>query len=106
MIAMVLSAGIRSIVATAMLLFMTAIVPAFAEKFAPDGAPDPTASVTSERALLNQLPRVQGQITIPDMKASVLIQPVGRSWDYFHEVLLHWGGAIVILGTIIMLGVA
>ncbi|HWX05005.1 MAG TPA: formate dehydrogenase subunit gamma [Bradyrhizobium sp.] len=27
-------------------------------------------------------------------------------WDYFHEVLLHWGGAIVILGTIALLGLA
>jgi formate dehydrogenase subunit gamma len=36
----------------------------------------------------------------------VLIQPAGRTWDYFHEILLHWGGAIVILGTIAMLGLA
>jgi len=36
----------------------------------------------------------------------VLIQPVGRTWAYFHEVLLHRGGAIVILGTIAMLGLA
>jgi formate dehydrogenase subunit gamma len=34
------------------------------------------------------------------------MQPEGRTWDYFHEVLLHWGGAIVILGTIVLLGVA
>ena len=36
----------------------------------------------------------------------MLIQPAGRTWDYFHEVLLHWGGAIVILGMIAILGVA
>jgi formate dehydrogenase subunit gamma len=36
----------------------------------------------------------------------VLIQPAGRTWDYFHEVLLHWGGAVVILGTIGVLGLA
>ena len=103
---MAISAGIRSIAVAAMLLIMTAMVPAFAEKFAPDGAPDPSASVIGERALLNQVPRVEGQITIPDVKASVLIQPMGRTWDYFHEVLLHWGGAIVILGTIVVLGAA
>jgi formate dehydrogenase subunit gamma len=36
----------------------------------------------------------------------VLIQPAGRQWDYFHEVLLHWGAAAVILGTIGLLAVA
>ncbi len=36
----------------------------------------------------------------------MLIQPAGRTWDYFHEVLLHWGGAVVILGTIVLLGAA
>jgi len=40
------------------------------------------------------------------VKAAVLIQPAGRTWDYFHEVLLHWGGAIVILGMIAVLGAA
>jgi formate dehydrogenase subunit gamma len=101
-----LSARIRSIAVSISLLIMTAMVPAFAEKFAPDGAPDPTASATSERTLLSQVPRIEGQITIPDVKSSVLIQPMGRSWDYFHEALLHWGGAIVILGTIVALGMA
>ena len=46
-----------------------------------------------------QEPRIQGRIDIPDARASVLIQPAGRQWDYFHEVMLHWGGAIVLLGT-------
>ncbi len=46
------------------------------------------------------MPRAEGRIDIPDTKAGVLIQPAGRTWDYFHEVLLRWGGAIVILGTI------
>jgi formate dehydrogenase subunit gamma len=62
--------------------------------------------VTSEQSLLKQFPRIEGRIDIPDTKASVLIQPIGRSWDYFHEVLLHWGAAIVILGTIVLLGAA
>ena len=35
-----------------------------------------------------------------------MIQPAGRTWDYFHEVLLRWGAAILILGTILLLGVA
>ena len=77
-----------------------------AQKLGPDGAPNPTASVTSERELFRQFPRAEGRIDIPDTKASVLIQPAGRTWDYFHEVLLHWGGAIVILGMVAVLGAA
>ncbi|WMT77437.1 formate dehydrogenase subunit gamma [Bradyrhizobium sp. Ash2021] len=53
-----------------------------------------------------QAPRIEGRIDIPDRKASVLIQPAGRTWDYFHEVLLHWVAAVVILGTIVLLGAA
>ena len=87
-----------------LLLGIAAFGPAIAQKLGPDGAPNPTASVTSERDLLKQVPRIEGRIDIPDNKASVLIQPAGRTWDYFHEVLLHWGGAIVILGTIVLLG--
>jgi len=88
------------------LLIITAAVPAQAEKFAPDGAPDPAASVIDQGTLLKQAPRIQGRIDIPDRKASVLIQPAGRTWDYFHEVLLHWGAAVVIVGMIALLGLA
>jgi formate dehydrogenase subunit gamma len=89
-----------------LLLGLMVAAPAVAQKLGPDGAPNPTASVTSERNLLKQFPRAEGRIDIPDTKAAVLIQPAGRTWDYFHEVLLHWGGAVVILGTIVMLGLA
>ncbi len=68
--------------------------PAIAQKLGP------------EQTLLKQVPRIAGRIDIPDTKAAVLIQPAGRTWDYFHEVLLHWGGAIVILGMIAVLGAA
>src|SRR4030081_1112710 len=93
----------------AALLFSAAVAapaPMLAQKVGPDGAPNPTASVTAQRDLLMQAPRVEGRIDIPDRKASVLIQPAGRTWDYFHEVLLHWGAAAVILGTIVLLGAA
>ena len=83
-----------------------AAAPAFAQKLGPDGAPNPDASVVSQRTLLEQAPRIQGRIDIPDVKASVLMQPAGRTWDYFHEVLLHWSGAIVIVGTIGLLALA
>jgi formate dehydrogenase subunit gamma len=99
---------VRIRLATMVILLLGLIVaaPAVAQKFGPDGAPNPTASVTSQRDLLKQVPRAEGRIDIPDTKAAVLIQPAGRTWDYFHEVLLHWGGAVVILGTIVLLGLA
>ena len=99
-------ARIRLVTFVVFLLGLMVAAPAVAQKLGPDGAPDPSASVTSERNLLKQFPRVEGRIDIPDTKAAVLIQPAGRTWDYFHEVLLHWGGAVVILGTIVMLGLA
>ena len=89
-----------------LILFGVAAAPVCAQKLGPDGAPNPTASVTNERTLLEQAPRIQGRIDIPDAKASVLMQPAGRTWDYFHEILLHWGGAIVIVGTIALLALA
>jgi formate dehydrogenase subunit gamma len=99
-------ARVRLVAIAVMLLGIVVSAPAVAQKLGPDGAPNPTASVTSERTLLKQTPRVEGRIDIPDTKAGVLIQPEGRTWDYFHEVLLHWSGAIVLLGTIVLLGVA
>jgi formate dehydrogenase subunit gamma len=106
MIVMTFLANIRLVIIAMMLLAIAVSGPAIAQKLGPDGAPNPTASVTSERDLLKEFPRVEGRIDIPDSKAAVLIQPAGRTWDYFHEVLLHWGGAIVILGTIALLGLA
>jgi formate dehydrogenase subunit gamma len=90
----------------ALILVGLAAVPVSAQKLGPDGAPNPDASVTNQRTLLEQAPRIQGRIDIPDVKASVLMQPAGRTWDYFHEVLLHWSGAIVIVGTIALLALA
>jgi formate dehydrogenase subunit gamma len=103
---MTLLAQLRLLALAIMLVGMMASAPALAQKLGPDGAPNPTASVTSERDLLKQVPRAEGRIDIPDTKAAVLIQPAGRTWDYFHEVLLHWGGAIVIVGTVVLLGLA
>jgi formate dehydrogenase subunit gamma len=103
---MTLPVSIRPLVFTVALLMMAAAAPAHAQKLGPDGAPNPTASVVDQATLLKQGPRIEGRIDIPDRKAAVLMQPAGRTWDYFHEVLLHWGGAIVILGTIALLALA
>jgi formate dehydrogenase subunit gamma len=103
---MMLLARLRLVAAAALLVAAVASGPAAAQKLGPDGAPNPTASVPSEQQLLKEFPRIEGRIDIPDTKARVLIQPMGRSWDYFHEVLLHWGAAIVLLGTLLLLGAA
>lgn len=101
-----LPAPIRLATLVLMLVGIVLSAPAIAQKLGPDGAPNPTASVIDQQTLLRQVPRVEGRIDIPDTKAAVLIQPAGRTWDYFHEVLLHWAGAIVILGMIVVLGAA
>ena len=101
-------AHIRSfivIIALAILIVIAAI-PAIAQQLGPDGAPNPTASAVSEDQLLQQLPRIEGQIDIPNERERVLEQPAGRHWDHFHEVTLRWSGAIVILGMIAALGAA
>src|ERR1700736_3580473 len=103
---MALPVRIRLLIAVVAFLSIAAAVPVHAQKLGPDGAPNPTASVVDQQTLLKQAPRVEGRIDIPDNKATVLIQPAGRTWEYFHEVLLHWGGAIVIVGTIVLLGLA
>jgi formate dehydrogenase subunit gamma len=106
MTVMAFFARIRLAAFVMLFLGLMVATPSIAQKLGPDGAPNPTASATNERDLLAQFPRAEGRIDIPDTKAAVLIQPAGRTWDYFHEVLLHWGGAVVILGTIVMLGLA
>jgi formate dehydrogenase subunit gamma len=93
-------------VALLLMLFGLTTAPVLAQKLGPDGAPNPTSSVANQKTLLEQAPRIQGRIDIPDVKASVLMQPAGRTWDYFHEVLLHWGGAVVIVGMLAVLALA
>src|SRR6202165_205378 len=88
------------------ILTVIAATPVPAQQLGPDGAPNPTASVASEQKLLQQSPRIEGQIDQPNERERVLMQPAGRQWDYFHEVILHWFGAIAILGMIAALGAA
>src|ERR1700727_565229 len=86
------------------LLFLTLLavaLPAHAQRTDPNApVEDPDAGAVKEQKLLQQESRIQGRIDIPDKRASVLIQPAGRVWDHFHEVTLHWLGAIIILGMV------
>jgi formate dehydrogenase subunit gamma len=92
----------------AILMVVAMATPSTAQQLNPDGSPNPTASGVDEQTLLRQVPRIEGRgrIDISDQRENVLIQPAGRTWDYFHEVILHWLGAIVILGMIVVLAIA
>src|SRR5437762_5219678 len=71
----------------------------------PSGAQqvNPTASSVKEQQLLQELNRVQGRVSIPDQRSSVLEQPAGRDWREFRNVTLRWIGGIAILGMLAML---
>jgi len=67
---------------------------------------DPDALAVKQKDLLKAGPRVEGFVIIPSERAGVLIQPAGRVWRYFHEEVLHWGGAAILLGVIALLALA
>src|ERR1700681_3764395 len=76
-------AHFRLAIVALMLLAIAGAIPAAAQQLAPDGAPNPTASGVNQQTLLQAAPRIEGYIDIPDTKARVIIQPAGRTWDYF-----------------------
>jgi formate dehydrogenase subunit gamma len=83
--------------AGAFLLLVSAAAPSIAQQV------NPTASSVTEQQLLEELNRVQGRVTIPDQRSSVVIQPEGREWREFRNVLLRWIGGIAILGMLAVL---
>jgi len=94
--------SIRFIVGAVVLaIFMAVAAPASAQQ---SGAQvNPTALSVKEQQLLQELSRIQGRGTIPDVKSYVLEQPAGRAWRQFHEVTLRWIGAIAVLGMLALL---
>jgi formate dehydrogenase subunit gamma len=92
--------SIRLIVgAWALLLILTASAPSIAQQ----SQVNPTASSVREQQLLQELDRIQGRVSIPDQRSSVLIQPAGREWREFRTVALRWVGGIAILGMLAVL---
>jgi formate dehydrogenase subunit gamma len=96
----------RALLAVAFL----AAAPAALAQTGPGAQPvNPTALSVQERQLLQQLnpgnPTLSGRVSIPDGRAANLVQPQGRDWRQFHQVTLPRLTAIVILGTIVLLGV-
>jgi formate dehydrogenase subunit gamma len=67
---------------------------------------DPQADAVNQATLLREVPRIQGNINQLDPKARVLVQPAGRTWEYFHQVVLRWIGTIAIVGTLLALAAA
>ena len=96
--------GARFILGTlAILVLLACVAPLHAQQ--QTQPVDPDASAKSEQMLLEQSRRIEGWIAIPNETAAVLIQPAGRTWRYFHEVVLQWIGVIAIIGMIALLGI-
>jgi len=83
--------------AAALVLLVCATSPSIAQQI------DPSASAVKEQQLLQEFDRIQGRVSIPDQRSSVLIQPAGREWREFRTVALRWVGGIAILGMLAML---
>jgi formate dehydrogenase subunit gamma len=64
---------------------------------------NPTAAAVKEQQLLQQLNKIEGRGTIPDVKSYTLEQPAGREWREFRTVTLKWIGGIAILGILALL---
>ena len=80
-----------------LLLIMTAPAPSLAQQI------NPTASSVNERQLLQEMDRIQGRVSIPDQRSSVLMQPAGREWREFRIVALRWIGGVAMLGMLAVL---
>src|SRR5712691_12941895 len=75
-------------------------MPAGAQQPNPDRSVNPTASSVKEEQLLREMRIISGRGSIPDVKSYNIEQPAGRAWRQFHEITLHWLGAIAILGML------
>jgi formate dehydrogenase subunit gamma len=64
---------------------------------------NPTASVVKEQQLLNEISKIQGRGTIPDVKSYVLEHPAGRDWQQWHQVTLRWIAGIAVLGALALM---
>src|SRR6202163_1571640 len=94
-------APIRIIAGALALAFLVAVaVPVSAQQ---PTSVNPTASAVQEKQLLQELNKIQGRGTIPDVKSYVLEHPAGRDWRQWHEVTLRWIGAIAVLGMLAIL---
>src|SRR5665647_1295593 len=95
-----LFARIRFIAGALALAFMiAAATPVVAQQV------NPTTSAVEEQQLLQELSKIQGRGSIPDVKSYVLEHPASREWRQFHEGTLKWIGGIAILGMLALLAI-
>ena len=85
--------------ALVLLVVLTASAPSIAQR----DQINPTARSVTEQQLLKEFDRIQGRVSIPDERSSVLMQPAGREWREFRIVTLRWIGAVVVLGMLAIL---
>jgi formate dehydrogenase subunit gamma len=84
-----------------LLAFGAAALPAVAQQ--QESGANPTAASVHEQQLLEELNKLRGRVTLPNPQAATLEQPQGRNYQFFHERVLPWIGAIIILGIIVVL---
>jgi formate dehydrogenase subunit gamma len=96
-----ISAPLACVLLFGFLLTSAALAPpASAQQRGADTVVNPTASSVKEQELLREMRIISGRGSIPDVKSYNIEQPAGREWRQFHEVTLHWLGAIAILGML------
>jgi formate dehydrogenase subunit gamma len=95
-----ISAHIRLVVGAIAFIIFAGVAPGLAQQ---PNSVNPNADAVNEQTLLQQMKRIQGLGTIPDVKSYVIEQPMGRTWRQFREVWLPWIGAIAILGMLALL---
>src|SRR4051812_19368925 len=67
---------------------------------APSSGANPTEQAVTEQQLFQEMRKLEGRVTIPDYKAALLEQPQGRSYQFFHERLLPWLMAVLIVAMV------
>ena len=96
-----LFAPIRIIAGALALAFLVAVaMPVSAQQ---PSSVNPSASAVKEQQLLQELNKIQGRGTIPDVKSYTLQQTAGRDWRQWHEVTLRWIGGIAVLGALALM---
>ena len=95
-----IGAHIRLLVCGIAFIIFSACAPVMAQQ---PNLVDPNADAVKEQTLLQQMQRIQGLGSIPDVKSFVIEQPMGRVWRQFRDGWLPWIGAIAILGMIALL---
>jgi formate dehydrogenase subunit gamma len=96
-----LSTQVRLFIGALALTFIVALAsPVLAQQ---PTSVNPTAMAVNEQKLLEELNKIQGRGTIPNVTSYVLEHPAGRDWRYWHEVTLRWIGAIAVLGILALL---